>query len=186
MITASVKKRENIAEYLLYMWQIEDMIRANGMDIEKIRTGIIDKFTSLSPEQKKEMTEWYESLIDMMRREGVAESGHLQINKNVLASLADLNHRLLADPEFVRYGAQYYKVLPYIVEIRSRAGENRKGELESLFEMFYGIMLLRLQGKEVSEDTMAAAKEASALLAMLAAYYKKDQENTLFKDQREN
>ena len=29
MITASAKKRENIAEYLLYMWQIEDLIRAN-------------------------------------------------------------------------------------------------------------------------------------------------------------
>lgn len=28
MITASQKRKENIAEYLLYMWQIEDLIRA--------------------------------------------------------------------------------------------------------------------------------------------------------------
>ena len=67
MITASQKKRENIAEYLLYMWQIEDLIRANGLDIDKIQENIIDRYTSLSDQQKKEMREWYESLIDMMR-----------------------------------------------------------------------------------------------------------------------
>jgi hypothetical protein len=36
MITASQKRKENIAEYLLYMWQIEDIIRANGLDLAKI------------------------------------------------------------------------------------------------------------------------------------------------------
>ena len=34
MIIASQKKKENIAEYLLYMWQIEDIIRAYGLDID--------------------------------------------------------------------------------------------------------------------------------------------------------
>ena len=31
MKIASQKRKENIAEYLLYMWQIEDIIRANGL-----------------------------------------------------------------------------------------------------------------------------------------------------------
>ena len=73
MYIASQKHKENIAEYLLYMWQIEDVIRANGLDIDKIKTNVIDRF-QLDDAQKKEMTEWYESLIDMMRRESV-ESG---------------------------------------------------------------------------------------------------------------
>lgn len=30
-------KQQNIAEYLLYMWQVEDLIRANGFDIERIK-----------------------------------------------------------------------------------------------------------------------------------------------------
>ncbi len=71
MITASQKRKENIAEYLLYMWQIEDIIRANGLDLAKIESTVIDKYPGLSPQQRKEMTEWYESLIDMMMREGV-------------------------------------------------------------------------------------------------------------------
>ena len=34
MFVASQKRKENIAEYLLYMWQIEDLIRANNLDID--------------------------------------------------------------------------------------------------------------------------------------------------------
>ena len=29
-------KQQNIAEYLLYMWQVEDSIRANQFDMAKI------------------------------------------------------------------------------------------------------------------------------------------------------
>ena len=115
MVTASQKKKENIAEYLLYMWQIEDLIRAFGLDIDKIRENIVDKHESLSEAERKDMTEWYESLIDMMRREGVVEKGHLQLNKNVIIALDDLNARLVKDPKYARYAAEYYKVLPLIV-----------------------------------------------------------------------
>ena len=179
MITASVKKRENIAEYLMYMWQIEDIIRAYQLDIDKIQEGIIDKYQNLSEEQRKEMREWYESLIDMMRREGVEKSGHLQLNKNVLIDLNNLHRRLLKNPKFAQYAAEYYKTLPFIVEIRAKAGENKKDELESCFDALYGILMLRLSGKEVSEETTNAAKQISRFLAMLANYYKKDYNNEI-------
>lgn len=179
MITASEKKRENIAEYLLYMWQIEDLIRAFGLDLDKINENIISKHQNLSDQQKKEMYEWYESLIDMMRREDVVKSGHLQLNKNVLIDLNSLHLRLLLNPKFADYAAQYYKTLPYIVEIRSKAGDNKKDELESCFDALYGLMMLRLQGKEISSDTLEASKEISRFLAMLAKYYKQDYNNEL-------
>ena len=102
MITASQKKRENIAEYLLYMWQIEDLIRAFGLDLDRIEENIVNKHENLSDEQRKEMSEWYESLIDMMRREDVVEKGHLQINKNVIIALDDLNARLVKDPKYAK------------------------------------------------------------------------------------
>ena len=73
MYIASRKHKENIAEYLLYMWQIEDLIRANGLDIDLIKANVIDRF-NLDPSQEKEMIEWYESLIDMMRRENVEKA----------------------------------------------------------------------------------------------------------------
>lgn len=179
MITASIKKRENIAEYLLYMWQIEDLIRANGLDIDKIQHNIIDQYKDLSDEQRHEMHDWYDSLIDMMRREGVVEKGHLQINKNVIIQLDDLHRRLLNDNKFASYSAQFYHTLPIIVELRAKSGDNKSGEIETCFNALYGILLLRLQGKEISEETKQAIAQISKFLAVLSMYYKKDYNNEL-------
>ena len=179
MVTASQKKKENIAEYLLYMWQIEDLIRAFGLDLDRIRENIVDRHEGLSEQQRKEMTEWYESLIDMMRREGVIEKGHLQLNKNVIIALDDLNARLVKDPKYAKYAAEYYKILPLIVELRAKAGENKAGEMETLFNFLYGILMLRIQGKEISKETLAASQEVSHFLGTLAQYYKKDYNNEL-------
>lgn len=180
MITASQKKKENIAEYLLYMWQIEDLIRANGLDIDKIQKNIIDQYKDLTDAQKKEMRDWYESLIDMMRREGVTEKGHLQLNKNVIIQLEDLHRRLMADQKFAAYSSQFYHTLPLIVELRAKAGENKADELETLFNALYGVLLLRLQGKEISEETKQAVAQISKFLSVLSMYYKKDYNNELF------
>lgn len=179
MIIASQKHKENIAEYLLYMWQIEDIIRANGLDIDRIKENVIDRF-NLSPAQSKEMVEWYESLIDMMRREGVEKSGHLQLNKNVIIQLTDLHLALLKDPRFPEYTAEFYKTLPYIVELRSKAGENPAGELETCFNALYGMLMLRLQGKEITPETKAALTQISKFIALLARDYNLDREDKLF------
>ncbi len=182
MITASAKKRENIAEYLLYMWQIEDIIRSYNLDLERIDSEIIDKYSGLSDQQKQEIHDWYESLIDMMRREDVVEKGHLQINRNTLSDIEQLHRRLLADPKFASYANQYYATLPIIVELRAKAGDNKKNEIETLFEALYGLLMLRLQKKEITPQTTEAAAQISKFLALLAAYYKKDYNNELFND----
>lgn len=181
MITASRLHKENIAEYLIYMWQIEDIIRANDLDIEKIEKNVIDRYT-LTPAQHKEMTEWYESLIDMMRRENVEKSGHLQLNKNVIIQLTDLHLALLKDPRYAKYTAEFYKTLPFIVELRAKAGENPAPEIETCFNALYGMLMLRLQSKEITRETENAVKQISRFIATLAAYYNLDRENKLFND----
>lgn len=184
MYIASHKRKENIAEYLLYMWQIEDIIRANGLDIEKIKANVIDKFT-LSDEQRTQMTEWYESLIEMMRREGAEKSGHLQINKNVLADLVQLHDALLKDPRFADYTKEFYATLPYIVELRAKAGDAPKGEVETCFNALYGMLMLRLQSKEMTPETTNALRQISRFIAVLARNYHLDEKGELFKDEKE-
>ena len=182
MFVASQKRKENIAEYLLYMWQIEDLIRANDLDIDKITQNIVAKF-SLTEEQQKQMIEWYESLIDMMRREDVIKSGHLQLNKNIILQLAQLHDAILKDPQFTEYSAEYYKTLPFIVELRAKAGENKQGELETCFTALYGMLLLRLQGKEITKDTLTALTQITRFIALLSHYFKLDSEDKLFKNE---
>lgn len=171
-------KQQNIAECLLYMWQIEDLIRANGFDMVKIRESIIDPYP-ITQEQKKALAQWYEDLINMMHDEGVMEEGHLQINKNIIVWLTDLHLRLLKSPKFPYYSAAYYKALPFIVELRTKKKDKETPELETCFEAMYGVMLLRLQKKEVTEATQKALKVIGDLLAMLAGYYIKDKQGEL-------
>ncbi len=178
MIIASQKKKENIAEYLLYMWQIEDMIRAYGLDVDRIQQHIIEPY-GLPEEQKRAMREWYESLIDMMRSEGVEAKGHLQLNKNVLIDLTDLHLRLLKSTREPFYGAAFFKTLPYIVELRAKAGDEKAGELETCFNALYGVLLLRLQKREISPDTLKAVQQISTFLAFLAEKYKAEKAGEL-------
>lgn len=178
MYIARQLKEKNVAEYLLYMWQVEDLIRANHLDIEELKTNYISRFNS-SPEQEKEMVEWYTNLIEMMRSEQVQEKGHLQINKNMIILLTDLHLQLLNSPKFPFYSAAYYKALPYIVEIRARNNNRDLPELESCFEILYGVMLLKMQKKAVSADTQKAVADISKLLGMLSDYYMQDKQGNL-------
>lgn len=179
MFTASAKKKENIAEYLLYMWQIEDIIRAYDLDMERISTNIVDAYTDLSAEQRTMLYEWYESLIDMMRSEGVAQQGHLQLNKNVIIDLTDLHLRLLKSTREPFYTAAFYKALPYIVELRAKSQGAQVGEIETCFNALYGILMLRLQKREVSADTLKAMKDITAFVSVLAEKYRLDKAGEL-------
>lgn len=182
MFIASHKRKENIAEYLLYMWQIEDLIRANNLDIDKIIVNVVDKY-ELEKTRRDQLIGWYESLIDMMRRENVVTAGHIQLNKNVILQLAQLHDAVLRDTRFGDYKTQYYKTLPYIVELRAKAGDKMQGELETCFTALYGSLMLRLQGIDISKETTDALTQISHFIALLAYYFKLDSNDKLFKEE---
>ncbi len=160
------------------MWQVEDLIRANRLNIDAIKKTVIAKYDQ--PEDiKKEITRWYEELIEMMRSEGVTEKGHIQLNKNVIIALVDLHLRLLKSPKEMVYGAAYYKTLPYIVQLRAKSGGEDLPEIETCFNAVYGYLILRMQGKAVSDETMEAIRQISSFLAMLAEKYREDMNGEL-------
>jgi len=182
MIISQAKRKENIAEYLLYMWQVEDIMRACNFDIDKIKAAVIDHY-DVDDDTRKQITDWWEGLIMMMRHEGKQQGGHLQINKNVLIRLSDLHNELLKSPKHPDYGAEFYKTLPFIVELRAKALQGEQcGELETCFNALYGTLLLKLQGKQVSKDTQVAIDQISHFVGTLAAYYKKNEEKPIFDD----
>ncbi len=178
MIIARQKRKENICEYLLYMWQVEDLIRANHFDMDEIRDKVIARYNQ-PDEVKEEIARWYEELIEMMRSEGVKEAGHIQLNKNVIITLTDLHLHLLKSPKEMIYGAAYYKTLPYIVQLRAKSGGNDIPELETCFTAVYGYLMLRMQGKEISAETLDGIKQISSFLALLAEKYRADMNGEL-------
>lgn len=176
MQIAQQLKEKNVAEYLLYMWQVEDLLRAHGCDADRLRTHVVARFPEA---QQAELERWYADLCDMMRAEGVTEQGHLQINRNVLLRLEELHGALLSSTRFPFYNAAYFKALPFIVELRQKNGHKQESELETCFEALYGVLLLRLQQKPVSQGTARAVEAISAFLSLLANYYDKERHGEL-------
>lgn len=172
MFIAQELRKNSIAEYLLYMWQVEDIIRAYGCSLSRIRKEYIDSF-ELNDEQKEEELDWWGNLVRMMNQEGCREQGHLQINKIVVQDLTELHVQLLQSSKFPFYNTEYYKVLPFIVELRNR-GDKDLTEIETCLNALYGVMMLRLQHKDISPDTKHAIDEITTFLGMLSDYYKKD------------
>lgn len=171
MLIARQKKQENIAEYLLYMWQLEDILRSYGLDIDKVQQFLIDPVYG-TEDEKKEARDWYEGLIMMMKSEGIQKEGHLQINKNLVIDLTDLHLRLLKDPKESGYIGVYYNTLPHIVALRAKSGNKDVPEMETCFTALYGYLLLKLQKRDISAETQAAVAQITGLLRLLSQKYK--------------
>lgn len=178
MFIAAKLKKENICEYLLYMWQIEDLIRAFKLDPETIDENIIRTYPVQSEEERKSLYEWYESLIDMMRMEGVQESGHLQLNKNIIVELNEFHDLALKSGQIPAYNAKFLHVMPLINQFRMKA-ETGLSDIELCFSFMYGIMSLRMKKVEISAQTMQSQEEVSKFLVLLAKYYKQNKNGEL-------
>lgn len=172
MFIAKSIREKSVVEYLLYMWQMEDLIRAYGCSLTRIRREYIDRF-DYTDQQKDEEEDWFGDLIRMMNQEGKREKGHLAINEVLLQDLGDLHVRLLQSTRFPFYSAEYYRVLPFIVELRQK-GDKEIGEVETCFNALYGVMLLRMRQKPISPETAHAIKAITTFLGMLSDYYIKD------------
>ena len=172
MFIAKSIREKSVVEYLLYMWQMEDLIRAYGCSLTRIRCEYIDRF-EYTDQQKDEEEDWFGDLIRMMNQEGKREKGHLAINEVLLQDLGDLHVRLLQSIRFPFYSAEYYRVLPFIVELRQK-GDKEIGEVETCLNALYGVMLLRMRQKPISPETAHAIKAITTFLGMLSDYYIKD------------
>ncbi len=174
MIIAREKRKTNISEYILYMFQVEDLIRACDLDIERINTEIIQKFPQ-PPDVLQEMRGWYQELIRQMEKEGVQNTGHLQRLNDLIGKLNDLHIRLLKDPAEAGYQKIHQQARPDIRTIQLKLRQPPANELEVCYNALYGLLLLRLQKKKVSQDTEKAMATFSKLLALLSEKFKAEE-----------
>ncbi len=142
-------KKDNIAEYILYLWQIEDYLRA-------------------FPEKAAESTELME-LLDMMHIEGIMNGGHLQLAKNALDELIDLHSELL-DTE-APYRAVIMHLQPTLNIFKSKTNRPDMSDVEACLVLLYQVMMLRLQKKTVSPETEVVVRDATQLLRFLSKTY---------------
>lgn len=142
-------KKDNIAEYILWLWQMEDYLRA-------------------FPEQAEATQELHE-LNEMMHREGITESGHLQLAQNALAEIEELHTQLL--DEEATYRAAILRLQPSLNLLKAKTDRPTMSDIEACFVLLYQIMLLRLQKKDISSETTNVQKQVTQLLQYLSKVY---------------
>lgn len=176
MLIAREKKKSNIAEYILYMWQVEDMLRGLGLDMKRVKEQVIDRFL-VDETVAGEMYDWYENIVEMMKREKTEHSGHLQILKNNVNELTEVHFYLLHKAHDMRYHQLVMAAAVSLVDFRARseAGEDIS-DVELALNALYAQLMLRLQKKEISGPTAHAMESFSKMVAYLAVRYKEMEE----------
>jgi hypothetical protein len=142
-------KKDNIAEYILYLWQMEDYLRAFP--------------------QNAEATPELHDLNEMMHREGIVEGGHLALANNALSEVEELHAQLL--DEDALYRAAMIRLRPALNLLKAKTDRPTMSDIEACFVLLYQIMMLRLQKKEITPETADVQQRATQVLTFLSKAY---------------
>ena len=145
-----ILKKNNIAEYILYLWQIEDYLRAFP--------------------QQAEANQELQDLYNMMHQENIMAGGHLQLAKNALSELEELHEDILQQE--ATYRAAMLRLTPALNLLKAKTNTPTMSDIEACLTLLYQVMLLRLQQREISTETEETQKQATQVLQYLSKTYR--------------
>jgi hypothetical protein len=171
MLTARDIRKENPAEYLIYMFRTEDTLRAFHNVLQQIEENLI-KPLRLPESVHRETLDWYKNLVLMMDKENIRESGHFQFIRNLINEIYDFHLRIMetgADEEYIK---TYKSVAGLIAELKRKSAEELN-DLEICLNALYGYMLMNIRHEVISENTRLAMKQFSAWLGLLSDLFRR-------------
>lgn len=170
MLVAKQKRKENIAEYILYLYQIEDMIRALQFDMNRIEMQLVSAYKA-DEKTASEITDWYSNLLIMMEKEGIREKGHLQFLLNLMADVNDIHLKLMETAEDPQYVRTFQMIAGLLGELRSK-NPSAPNDFQLGIDTVYGFLLLKMKNTEVTAETEEAVQRLSQWLGLLSKLYR--------------
>ena len=170
MLVAREKRKTNIAEYILYMWQVEDLLRACLFDVGLIQSKLVSRFNA-DEKTAKEISEWYNNLSLMMEKEHITEKGHLQVIVNLTNDLNEFHLKLIETQADEKYLQLYRMNQDAISELIQKSGGSVQNEVEACLNALYGVLLLKLKNVEISPLTQHTVEGFGQLIGHLSARY---------------
>ncbi len=177
MLIAKQKRKENIAEYILYLYQVEDLIRAFQLDLDLIEAQLVSKYQT-DDKTRKEILDWYTNLVMMMKKEGTSESGHLQFISNLIFDLNEVHLKLMDSEKDEMYVKTFQAVAGVITELKQK-NKQAINDIQTSLDAIYGYLLLKMQKKEVTMETSEAVKRLSSWLSALSKLFKQYEDGDL-------
>ncbi|RFC53784.1 DUF4924 family protein [Brumimicrobium aurantiacum] len=170
MFISQEKLQSNIAEYVIYMYQVEDMIRAYNFNIEKIRANVIRPQVK-SESLELEAVKWYEDIIQEMKSRGLETKGHLHRLGEVITEMIYLHNTLKDVVKDQKYLDLLTAAEENVEAFQKKSDLGALNIVEVCFQALYMKLLLKLQGKEVSAESEAAFDTMRIVLAYLTKAY---------------
>lgn len=170
MLVAQELRKTNIAEYILYLWQVEDTLRACSFNSETIRQQLVSRYNA-DKKTSREIADWYANLALMMEKEHVQKKGHLQVIANLVNDLNEFHLKMIetqSDQEYVRL---YRMNQQAIADFRQRSGMVSENEVEACLNALYGYVLLKLKKAEITESTKMTMEGFGRMIGHLSARY---------------
>jgi hypothetical protein len=173
MYIAQQKRRENIAEYILYLWQLEDLLRALRFSPEAIYKALVEP-NDCSEQEKQQIFMWYMSLVGLLKEEGKEESGHLSHTLHLISDVENLHHQLLSLPVGAHYRTVWEPLKGELSRLRIVLARDGVGDIELCFRALYATMLYRIKGDQSKSGAIEdVVTLISPVIATLADMYSK-------------
>lgn len=171
-LPAAAKKKESIAEYIIYMYQTEDLILSYDLNLDDILEYVI-KHMSQDEQVLKQQLLWYADIIEQMRNEDIVNSKkRLSSTQEYVDRLTRLHEDLIATDE--SYQNNYAKTEKDIQHHIALSDNKIVNPVQICLNGIYGMLLLKLNGKKVSEEQQSMLANYGSLLAYLSEAYKKE------------
>ena len=170
MLIAEKKRKESISEYIIFMYQTEDLIRAYNFELEEIYKYVIQHFP-VEDDKKTRIKAWYRKIANQMKKEGLEKSGHLEELNKLAQELSNFNLELLKSDQ------AYRKIFDQAKLHINRSAAQSNGKLSNPVQIclngIYGLLLLRLNGKPVDDSIKQGAHAFGDVLSYLSFKYQK-------------
>lgn len=170
MLVAKQKRSENIAEYILYLYQVEELIRAFKFDLNLIDQRLVAAY-EVDEKTSDEIRDWYSNIVIMMDKEGIREKGHMQFLKNLISDVNDFHLRLMSDASEKVYIQNFQMVTGLLAELKLK-NKSAENDVQLALDTVYGFLLLKMKQTDVSMETAEAVKRLSQWLGILSKLYK--------------
>lgn len=177
MLIAEEKKKENIAEYVIYMFQIQDMIRACDFNREKIIRKVVTPQTP--KESMRESIQWFDDIIEEMERRNLEKTGNVTPINEVLNELIYVHSTLIDVVKNKTYLAIYQNAQSVIEEFQKKSDLKDKHPVEVAFHALYMKLLLRLKNKPISESSEEGFQKMTKLLTFIGKGYHQMKEGNM-------
>jgi hypothetical protein len=172
MHVAREKIKTNIGEYFIYMFQVEDLIRACEFNHQLIDEKIVAKY-QLEPSAKNEAKQWYFGLAALMQEEEIEHIGHLGFILNKIDEVNEFHQYCINQLDDNEYNSIFNHVTAVLEELASKQGSGIiSNPLLTSLNAVYGLVLLKMKNQQVSIATQDAIKVLGRWVNLLSRKFR--------------